>query len=233
MRTSFRSMVLFLSSFLLYVFLGSPAPADEAAVEVIDVNGSFEKTEVFTKYEEQYRKWIKDGIELPDPFTKPKGWHPQSHPDPKWRIELVEDEAAAHSGKNFLHIYAGTVHYYDWPFSTLTLNDGDEVTICVFVKGPQDVENPFRVRFFLYGFNKEGKKVNIYDDGEKGDVIITGVSSPEWKEFTGTYVVAAHDAVDVPSHVRAICPALVGKDVSFDDVKLTIKRAASASKPSQ
>ena len=75
------------------IWTALPAVAQEAPGEELDVNGGFEKTETFTKYEDQYRKWVKDGVELPDPFVKPAGWHPANFFDHKWNIETVTDES--------------------------------------------------------------------------------------------------------------------------------------------
>ena len=200
--------------------------AAEPNAEVHDMNGGFEKVETFTKHEAPYRNWVKQGIDLPETFVKPKGWHPQSHPDPKWKIEVVSDEKVAHSGKNCLKIDAGTVHYYHWPWSNVRLEDNDEVVLSAWVKGPNDA--PFELRLFLYGHNENGELRSIYDDGKGGDgLLVRGKASPEWKEFTRTYVVPAVNSVTLPgSHVRAVCPALTGPDVCFDDVQLTIRRAA-------
>ncbi|MFH0963511.1 MAG: hypothetical protein V2A58_05815 [Planctomycetota bacterium] len=224
MRRLLLIMGMALSGLWLWSF--RPAHAEEGAVvETPDINGGFEKPEVFTKYEETYRKWVKEGIELPDPFVKAKGWNPQSHPDPKWKVELVTDEEGAHSGKNYLKVLAGSVYYYEWPFSDLKLNDGDEVTMKVWVKGPED--RPFIGRLYLYGYDEEGKARPIYDDGASGDgMIIRGKATDEWKQYTGTYVVPAVNSVTVPgSHVKRVSPVLSGKDICFDDVELEIRRS--------
>jgi hypothetical protein len=190
------------------------------------INGGFEKIESFTKYEDQYKNWVKNGIDLPDTFIKPRGWHPQSHPDPKWILELIQDEKAAHSGKNCLKLPAGTVHYWDQPWSDVKVSDNDKITIKVWAKGPPG--RKFDVRLFLYGYNEKGQSRSIYDDGAGGDGLLIGAAATAaWKQYVGTYVVPARNSVTLPnSRVRTVTPALTGKDVCFDDLQVEITRSA-------
>lgn len=226
-RLLIASGVLLVSCVVSRATVHCAAPELKCTVKAYDINGGFEKVESFTKYEETYRRWIKQGIELPDPFFTPIGWNPQSHPDLKWKMEVVTSVKEAHSGKNYLKLSSGTVYYHNWPWSGVTLKDNDEVTVSVWVKGRAG--NPFVVRLYLYGYNKDGKKVNVYDDGAKGDVLIRERATTEWKQYVGTYVVPAKDAVDVPgARVRHVCPALTGKDICFDDVRIAVKSSRAA-----
>ena len=188
------------------------------------INGGFEKVESFTKYEQEYRNWKKGGIDLPETFLKPRGWHPQNYAGKKWKIELIADEKQAWSGKNAMKVVHGIVHYYDLPWSKVRLDDHDELIVKALVRGPENT--PFTVRLYLYGYGKDGDLKSIYDDGKGSDgFLIRGTATSEWKEHTGNYIVPSVNSVTLPdSHVRFATPALTGNGVSFDNIRLETKR---------
>lgn len=213
-----------------------PGYCVEPEVESHDINGGFEKTVSITKYEDEYRQWGKEGRELPDPFVKAQGWHPQDINECRWNMKIVTDEKEAYSGSNHLQLTSGQVYYYWHGWATIKdLKPGDEVTLSAWVKGPEG--NRFQLGLYLYGYNKENKRVNIYNDGDKNGLLVTGKATPEWKQYTGTYVIVAGAGVDVPgATVSRVSPALysvrssptTGEEVWFDNVEVKIKRVGKA-----
>ena len=210
------------------IWTALPAVAQEAPGEEMDVNDGFEKTETFTKYEDQYRKWVKDGVELPDPFVKPAGWHPANFFEHKWNIETVTDEEQAHSGQNFLRLKSGMVYYYDYKWAQMKVAPGDEVVVSVWARGPEKASNLFFVQLNCYGENAEGKMVPIYDVGNPQ--VIIARTTPEWTQHTGTYLVTDETSKGVPgAKVQRVSVALIsreGQEIWFDDVDVKILRAA-------
>ncbi|MFH0963504.1 MAG: carbohydrate binding domain-containing protein [Planctomycetota bacterium] len=205
--------------------------AAEAEAETHDINGGFEKTATVTKYEDEYRRWVKDGHDdLPDPVVKAVGWHPQDAGEQKWKMEIVTDEEKAHSGKNFLKLTGGRVYYYNWPYSDVRVKPGDEVTLSMWAKGGEDAG--FTVEFYQYGLNKEGKITNLYNVPGAQYMPLTNQSiTSEWKEYAAKYPVPSEtDRTVEGSTVCRVSPALhrVRGEVCFDDVTLVIKRAPSA-----
>ncbi|MFH0964136.1 MAG: hypothetical protein V2A58_09000 [Planctomycetota bacterium] len=199
----------------------------EAQGEVMDLNGGFEKTETFTKYEEQYRKWVKDGIELPETFVKPAGWQPSTFFEHKWKLETVSDEKQAHSGTNCLRLFSGMIYYYDYKWAQMRVAPGDQVVVSVWARGPKDVEDLFLVQLNCYGENAEGKVVPLYDVGNPQ--VIVKRTTPEWTQHTGTYMVTADTSKAVPGvRVQRVSVSLIsreGTEIWFDDVEVKILRA--------
>jgi len=212
---------------LVFSLAGTTAFAGEPVV--YDINGGFEKTETFTKYEEQYRNWIQQGMELPDPFIKPKDWHLSNHPE-KAKLEVITDGKEVHSGQSCLKLISGSIYYYFQPWSNASISGtvlkaNDRLTLKVWVKGQDDT--PFMARFYLYGVKKDGSRASIYDDGKGGSgMIISGKATPEWKQYTAPYTVPDAESVTLPGcRVTYVSPALQGKGVFFDDVEVLLERA--------
>jgi len=204
---------------------------------VYDINGGFEKTDTWTKYEEQYRSWVQQGMQLPDPFIKPKDWYLQSFGNPK--LEVITDAKEAHSGNNCLKLISGSIYYAGqaWLNTSLTgaaLNADDRITLKVWVKGPADT--PFLVQLYLYGVKKDGGRVVLFDipkspgDGKGGPGdIIRGKATPEWKQYTATYTVSDSESAARPGcRVQYVTPVLEARGVFFDDVEVQVQRSGSA-----
>ena len=212
---------------LLFSF---PVTSAEPEAETHDINGGFEKTTTLTKYEDEYRRWVKDGHDdLRDPFVKAVGWHPQDAGKTKWQMEIVTNEENAHSGQNFLKLAAGHLYYFNWPYSDVRVKPGDEVVLSVWAKGDDDAK--FAVEFYQYGLNKEGKITNLYHvPGAQYLPLVNQQVTPEWKEYIATYPVPSEtDRTVEGATVCRVSPALHTKGaVCFDDVKLVIKRTPTA-----
>ncbi|MFA5089267.1 MAG: hypothetical protein WC552_09580 [Candidatus Omnitrophota bacterium] len=203
---------LFLLAMLVFCRSGYAVCAGEP--KLYDINGGFEKGVEVTKYEGEYRKWAEQGIKLPEVWVRPYGWYPNC---PDWTLEVVTDEKAAHSGKNFLKM-TGTIYYQDDRWYVLEIKENYEITVKVWAKDPNRAT--FKVMFYQYTVNEEVAKGSVPAPRsiQSSPVLINEAAVPEWKQYTAKYVVPKA----VPQ-VRRVNIVLIGNGTWFDDVEVEIK----------